>query len=91
MKTLRRDIIGIPPLTYKQKLVTSGSVKSQALSDQYEKVFTEENLSFIPYKGQSPYGGMNNIMISVVAVEKLLRSLNPPKKLLVLMPYQRQY
>ena len=81
IKALKRDIVGVSPLDHMGKLVTSGEHRAQALSDQYEGVFTMEDLTKIPYKGSSPFTSMKTIIVTIPGVEKLLNKLNPKKAL----------
>jgi hypothetical protein len=79
IKSQRRDKTGVSPLEDDGILATTGKAKAEALSRQYQRVFTKEDVSSIPDKGPSPYPSMHNIIVQEAGVEKLLNSLNPRK------------
>ena len=56
------------------------TAKAEALADQYESVFTEEDTDKMPDKGISTYKDMENITIRCPRVIKLLKSLNPKNR-----------
>ena len=64
---------------YQNKLLPTATAKAEALADQYESVFTEEDTEKMPDKGISPFKDMENITIRHSGVIKLLKSLNPKK------------
>ena len=64
-------------MKYQNKLLTTATAKAEALADQYESVFTEEDTAKMPEKGISPFKDMENITIRHSGVIKLLKSLNP--------------
>ena len=76
---MRQDQIGIPTLKHQSKLLTTATAKAEALADQYESVFTEEDTDKMPYKGISPFKDRDNITIRQPGVIKLLKSLSPKK------------
>ena len=55
------------------------TAKAEALADQYESVFTEDDTDKMPDKGISPFKDMENITVRHPGVIKLLKSLNPNK------------
>ena len=79
VKSLKIDKIGIPPLKWKNKLVSLAKQKAEALSHQYKSVFTREDTDTLPSKGPSTHAKMDNINITTNGVEKLLSALNPKK------------
>ena len=79
IKNQRRDKVGISPLEENGILATTGKQKAEYLSRQYEKVFTKEDVSFMPSKGDSPYPKMEDIIVDEEGVAKLLNGLNPKK------------
>ncbi len=60
IKSKGRDQIGTPPLQYNNRLMTSAEDRAEALSYQYESVFTEEDTTNIPDKGHSSYPAMEH-------------------------------
>ena len=79
IKSRRKDHVGIQALLHKDKIVTTAEEKAEALADQYELVFTNEDTSHIPDKGVSPYPSMGDINVTTKGVEKLLKQLDPKK------------
>ncbi|XP_072030407.1 uncharacterized protein [Amphiura filiformis] len=79
VKSLKIDKIGIPPLLYKNRLVSQPKQKAEALSEQYRSVFTSESTSHLPSKGPSKHDTMPDIEITTNGIEKLLTALNPKK------------
>ena len=79
IKARRKDDIGIPALRDRNgKTVTNAKDKAQALSEQYKKVFTTEDLNNIPsINHQHP--GMKDINITEKGVTSLLKKLNIKK------------
>ncbi len=67
-KSQKKDQVGIP-----------SEGKSEALSDQYNSVFTKEDTNFLPDKGPSPFRSMGKITVTISGVVKLLNLLNPKK------------
>ena len=64
-------------MKYQSKLLTTATAKAEALTDQYESVFTGEDTEKMPDKGISRFKDMENITIRHTEVLKLLKSLNP--------------
>ncbi|XP_014679418.1 PREDICTED: RNA-directed DNA polymerase from mobile element jockey-like, partial [Priapulus caudatus] len=79
IKNKKKDIIGIPTLLYKNRLVSTTIEKTEVLADQYESVFTTENKDNIPDMGPSRHSTMEDISITLPGVIKLLKSLDPKK------------
>ncbi|KAL8617025.1 hypothetical protein ACOMHN_014196 [Nucella lapillus] len=53
--------------------------KAEILNNQFKSVFTEEDLSHMPDKGDSPYQAMDDITVTEKGVQTLLRNLQPNK------------
>ena len=53
--------------------------KAEILNNQFHSVYTKENLSNIPSKGDNPHPLMDNIHVGVNGVCKLLKGLNAHK------------
>ena len=79
IKSKRSDQIGIPTLKHQSKLLTMITEQAEALADQYEFVFTEEDIDKMIDKGISPFKDMENIKKRHPEVIKLLKPLNPKK------------
>ena len=79
VKALKMDRVGIPSLIWENRLVTIAKQKAEVLSQQYKSVFTVEDRSSMPTKGQSNVETMADINITTNGVEKLLNTLNPRK------------
>ena len=76
VKSKGQESSGIPPLKCKDGFLKSDSLsKAEILNDQFRSVFTDEDLTNTPDKGQSPFSPMNSIQITHQGVEKLLRNL----------------
>ena len=78
----KKDSGGIPTLKTDSGLATTSTQKADALNSQYQNyqsVFTEEDTTTIPDKGDSPYPSMSNIIFSTDGIEKLLSKLKPRK------------
>ena len=79
IKSRRKDNIGVPPLRDRNGiLVTTSKGKAQILSDQYQKVFTNEDLQNVPTVTEN-HPNMNPIIISERGVTSLLKKLNTKK------------
>ena len=80
IKGLRRDNSGIAALRHHGKLVSDGKKKSEILNNYFSSVFTKENRTHVPDKGDSTkYPTMANFTVTIPGVEKLLADLNPSK------------
>jgi hypothetical protein len=53
--------------------------KAEILNDQFYSVYTREDMTFMPEKGQSPYPDMPDIHIGEAGVLKLLNNINSHK------------
>ena len=79
IKSLKREKVGITALEENGKTVTSGKEKANILSNHFQKVFTEEDVTNIPTHQPSAFPEMEAIHIDVNGVEKLLSQLNVNK------------
>ena len=79
IKRLKKDSIGIEALNYKGKIITNTEEKVNALADEYESVFTKENLETIPQILPSPYPDMEEIEVTENGVINQLKELNVHK------------
>jgi len=59
-----------PPLPQNNRIHTLDSSKTEALREQFDTAFTDEDLSSIPSLGISPCDSMPNIHISLQGVKK---------------------
>ena len=81
VRSRRKDNTGVQPLKVAGKLLTDDQDKAQALSDQFESVFTKEDLdpNSMPSMTGEPYPEMPPIIIDVEGVRKLLLNINVTK------------
>ena len=80
IKGLRRDNSGIAALRHQGKLESDGMKKSEILNNYFSSVFTKEDLTHIPDKGNTlAYPTMDTFIVTTPGVEKLLFELNPSK------------
>ncbi|KAL8567466.1 hypothetical protein ACOMHN_010057 [Nucella lapillus] len=79
IKSLRRDNNGVAPLKKNGSIFCTATDKANILNQQYQSVFTREDLSNIPSPPGEPFPPMANITISVEGVLKLLKKINPHK------------
>ena len=63
----------------KEGFIHSDTSKAEILNEQFQSVYTKENTSTMPDKGQSKYPSMKDIVINTKGVFKLLKDLNPHK------------
>ena len=57
-------------------LQSDNKSKAEILNEQFQSVFTKENLNNCPNKGNSPYQAMSDIKINCKGVTKLLKNQN---------------
>jgi hypothetical protein len=69
----------IPTLKTEKGPATDSKMKAKALNEQYESVFTNEDISHIPNKGTSQNQSMPEITFGMEGILKLLTNLNPGK------------
>ena len=79
VRTKRRDTTGIPVLKVDGKEITAGREKAEALSKQYDSIFTNEDLTNIPCLLTPPAPRIKEITSDVNGVQKLLKNLDPKK------------
>ena len=80
VKSRGQDSQGVAPLKNSEGYIQSDSKKkADILNEQFQSVFTEEDLSNKPDKGPSPYTEMENIEICEKGVLKLLLKIKPNK------------
>jgi hypothetical protein len=79
IKTKRSDSSGVSPLKRDGLSHSDSKVKAEILNDQFSSVFTHEDISTTPNKGQSPYPEMPPITVDNNGVCILLKELNPHK------------
>ena len=64
---------GVAPLKNKEGFIHSDTTsKAEILNEQCQSVYTKENTSTMPDKGQSKYPSMKDIVINTKGVFKLL-------------------
>jgi hypothetical protein len=80
IKSKGKEWIGVAPLKNKMEFLQSDN-KSKAgiLNEQFQSVFTKENLNNFPIKGKRPYSPIEDIKINSIGVHKLLKNLKPHK------------
>jgi hypothetical protein len=70
----------VAPLKNKEGFMHSDTTsKAEILNEQFQSVYTKENTSTMPDKGQSKYPSMEDIDINTKGVFKLLKDINPHK------------
>ena len=72
IKRLKRDVVGIEALQLNGNMTTDPKEKAEALAQQYESVFVNENVSNIPHILPSPYPDMHEFTITESGVLKQL-------------------
>ncbi|KXJ28647.1 RNA-directed DNA polymerase from mobile element jockey [Exaiptasia diaphana] len=79
IKAKKQDQIGIPPLKSDSGLKVDSLAKAETLNAQFQKVFTQEDVSSIPNKGPSNISAMGQIIFDAVGIKNLLQGLNSKK------------
>jgi hypothetical protein len=79
IKSRKQDTMGIGTLKNNDVLAETAEQKAEMLNSQFTSVFTTENTTNMPSKGNSPFKPMKDIKISEKGVEKELNRLNPCK------------
>jgi hypothetical protein len=77
IKSKKKESTGVAPLKNKEGFIHSDTSEAEILSEQFQSVYTKENTSTMPDKGQSKYPSMKDIVINTKGVFKLLKDLNP--------------
>ena len=76
VKSKGQESSGVPPLKSKDGYLKSDSkTKAEILNEQFESVFTKEDLTNQPDKGHSPFTPMENITVDPIGIKKLLQNL----------------
>ncbi len=76
---LRQDNQGIGDLHVSGPIVSADALKAEALNEQFNSVYTEEGSIPLPNLGESPYGKIERLQISISGVLDELNKLNPSK------------
>ena len=80
IKSKGQEWNGVAPLKNKMGFLQSDNKSKVAiLTEQFQSVFTKENLNNFPNKGKSPYSTMEDIKINSKGVHKLLKYMKPHK------------
>ena len=70
---------GIPVLKVDGKEITTGREKAEALSEHYDSIFTNEDLTDIPCLLTPPAPRIKELALDVNGIQKLLKKLDPKK------------
>jgi hypothetical protein len=77
LKSKKQDSQGVTPLRKDDGFLYSDTeTKAEILNDQFHSVYTREDMTSMPEKGQSPYPDMPDIHIGEAGVLKLLNNIN---------------
>ena len=77
IKSKGQEWTGVAPLKNKMGFLQSDNKsKAEILNEQFQSVFTKENLNNCPNKGNSSYQTMSDIKINCKGVTKLLKNQN---------------
>ena len=76
---LRQDNQGIGDLQVSGSIVSADALKAEALNEQFNSVYTKEGSIPLPNLGESPYGEIGRLQISISGVLDQLTKLNPSK------------
>ncbi len=79
IKAQKKDSSGISPLKQDGTLKSDPQDKAEILNNQYQSVFTDENMETLPTMGPSPFTPLAHIHITTAGVTKLLQGINPSK------------
>ena len=79
IRAQKRDTVGIPLPKVGQRHITDSVKKAEALSNQYEFVFTDENLTAMLVMTRHRIEGIDNLVVTTNGVRNLLINLNPKK------------
>ena len=75
IKSKDQEWTGVAPLKNKMGFLQSDNKsKAEILNEQFQSVFTKENLINCPTKGNSAYQTMSDIKINCKGVTKLLKN-----------------
>ena len=76
---LRQDNQGIGDLHVSGTIVSADELKAEAMNEQFNSVYTEEGSIPLPTPGESPYGEIDRLHISINGVLDQLNKLNSSK------------
>ena len=80
VRSRRKDDTGVQPLKVNNQLLTDDQDKAQALSNQFESVFTRENKDVPnPSMTGNPFPEMPPIIVDIGGVRKLLANIDTSK------------
>ena len=79
LKRLRTESTGTPTLFWKSCVCPTDHTKAEALREQYESVFTNEDLENMPGMNDSPFASAPDIHFSAHGIKKQLESIQPDK------------
>ena len=79
LKLLYAESTGIPTLFWNNRVCASDCAKAEALRQQYESVFTCEDLCSTPSLGPSPYPDIPELFVSELGIMKLLQNIDTSK------------
>ena len=79
IRAQKKDTVGIPLLKVGQRVITDSVKKAEVLSNQYESVFNNENLTAMPVMTRPRIEGIDNLVITTNGVRNLLMNLNSKK------------
>ena len=79
IKTKKKDNTGVAPLKDGEMICTNAKQKAYILNNQFQSVFTTENLSNIPQLDCSIYPSMENLSFTTCGIQLLLGRLDPTK------------
>ena len=79
IKAKKCDSSGISPLRREGVAHSDPQVKANILNNQFAGAFTEEDTSFLPSLGPSPFPDVPAFEIGTAGLKKLLRGLKPHK------------
>ena len=79
IKAKRQDRIGIPPLMSDTGIKVDSLGKAETLNAQFQQVFTQEDLSYIPNAASCGTAGTDPIIFDVEGIKKLLQNVDCKK------------
>ena len=79
IKSIRKDNTGIAPLKDGETTYTTAKQKACALNNQFQSVFTTEDLSNIPQLDNSIHPPLQNLSFTTHGIQVLLERLEPAK------------
>jgi hypothetical protein len=91
IKSKKQESTGVAPLKNKEGFIHSDTTsEAEILSEQFQSVYTKENTSTMPDKGQSKYPSMEDIAINTKGVFKLLKATPVDSCFLLLIAAQKR-